>query len=88
MRHNTGLFSTIASAGVWDVFAVLYQHGPSWELVPPLLIAVAGLVGAVNSFRESEHRRHMERARQAVEQARLTKAGLTFDQLEGGGRLN
>jgi hypothetical protein len=65
MTHDapsqTGLFATNAAAAGWWVLDLLYRHGPSWELVPPILIGTASVIGAVKSWTDSaQQRRHRE----------------------------
>jgi hypothetical protein len=60
-RHDTttGLFATMNLAALWDLAATLSRHGPSWELVPPLVLAVAALIGAVRSYLDGAQARRI-----------------------------
>ena len=59
--HSTGLFATNAAAASWWAVDLLYRHGPDWQVLPPLLIAAASLVGAVRGFaNDRQSRRHKE----------------------------
>jgi hypothetical protein len=44
------LFAVINLAAVSDFVGALLRHGPSWELVPSLVLSLAALVGALRSF--------------------------------------
>jgi hypothetical protein len=67
---QTGLFATNALGSFWWVCDLLYRNGPSWSLLPPSLIGVASVVGAVRGFlNDRQARRHKEeehRARMAA----------------------
>ena len=60
-RHPTTLFATsAASAGAW-LLDSLYRYGPSWSLVPPILLALASVLGAVRSYQDgAQARRHAD----------------------------
>ncbi len=92
MHHetNAGLFGTMSIGSFISFFQGLYAYGPSWAVLPPLIVGLAGLVGAVNALREGEHRRDMERRRFDAERERAAAyatmrklGGLSFDQVEG-----
>lgn len=58
---TTRLFSVICVGEVWQLAAELLRHGPSWESVPPLLLALAALIGAVRNYLDgAQARRHAE----------------------------
>lgn len=59
--NQTGLFATNALASSWWVVDLLYRHGPSWQIMPPLLLGAASLLGAVKSYQnDRQARRHTE----------------------------
>lgn len=61
MSNQTGLFATNALASSWWVVDLFYRHGPGWEMVPPILIGTASLLGAIKSYQnDRQARRHRE----------------------------
>ncbi len=58
-RTTTGLFATMNVAALWDFMVELSRHGPSWELVPPLVLATAALIGAVRSYLDGAQARRI-----------------------------
>lgn len=61
----TRLFAASSVAAAWDVLDTLWRHGPSWQLVPPLLLGVATLIGAVKAYQDgAQARRHAEERHQ------------------------
>jgi len=54
MSHDipaqTSIFATNVAASAWWVGDLLYRHGPSWQLVPPILIGAASLIGAIRGY--------------------------------------
>lgn len=73
-----GIFGTSAGGAIWWVMDELHRHGPSWSLVPPILLALASLVGAAHTFAEGRHRRRLE----AEDRSRRWRLP-TYDQIEG-----
>ena len=73
--HNptTRIFAANAAGGVWWFGDQLLRNGPSWELVPPILLAVASLVGATRNYLDGRlQRRHAdEEFRMRIEWAKL-----------------
>ncbi len=68
---QTRLFATSAAGSGWWFVDALYRHGPSWQLVPPLLLAVASLIGALNGFLNGRQaRKHADELHRA-EMARI-----------------
>jgi hypothetical protein len=66
-HHQTSLFATSAAGCCWWLVDQLVQHGPSWQLIPPLLIGSASLLGAVRSTLDgAQARRHAEERHRAA----------------------
>lgn len=80
-HHQVGLFASSAGTAVLWTIDQLRQHGPSWSLVPPIFVALAGLVGAINGAVNDRHRRRVELAKLSAR----SKTGFSFDQLEARG---
>lgn len=69
------VLTLVASIG-WTVDH-LRQYAPSWSLVPPILIALTGLIGAINSYRSGmQERRHAEELHRLRLKTADTFAGL------------
>lgn len=65
-HQTTSLFATSAAGAGWWLLDQLYQHGPSWQLIPPLFIGAASLLGAVRSSLDgAQQRRHAEERHRA-----------------------
>jgi hypothetical protein len=65
--HQTNLFATSALGSFWWVADVLYRHGPTWSVVPPILIGTASLIGAIRGYQnERQSRRHAEERHRAA----------------------
>jgi len=65
--HQTGLFATSSVGALWWVADVLYRHGPTWSVVPPILIGVASLLGAIRGYQnDCQARRHAEERHRAA----------------------
>lgn len=82
-NHSHGqfsLFATSSGASVFWIFDQLWRNGPSWSLVPAIVVAVTGLVGALNAAANDRHKRRVERLQL---EARLNR--FSFDQLEAKG---
>jgi len=79
---NTHLFGWISFGSLWSALVQFRALGPSWSVVPPLLVGLAGFVGAVNAALNDRHRRACERADRELE--RQGRRAFSFDQLEGG----
>jgi hypothetical protein len=65
MHHNSlatfRIFAAICAGETWEFAAALLRHGPAWESVPSLLLAVAAMIGAVRSYLDgAQLRRHAE----------------------------
>jgi len=65
MHHNPAatfrIFAAIAAGEFWELTTALLRHGPSWESVPSLVLALAALIGAVRSYLDgAQVRRHAE----------------------------
>lgn len=59
--HSTQVHTATALGSVWWVLDALYRHGPSWQLVPPILIGFVGLIGASKGWlNDAQARRHAE----------------------------
>lgn len=64
--HQTGLFATSSLGSFWWVADVLYRHGPTWSVVPPILIGCASLIGAIRGYQnDRQARRHAEERHRA-----------------------
>jgi hypothetical protein len=88
--HQTRLFAGNAAGAGWWLFDALYRYGPSWQLVPPILIALASVMGAVRSYQdgaqarrhaEEKHQEEIEQYRQRLEQVRKR---MRYDPLQDG----
>lgn len=55
-----------------------YEHGPSWTLLAPILIACAQLVKEWRSLRNDLHRNQLETERQRAELAERERAARSF----------
>lgn len=65
-HHQTGLFATSSLGSFWWVVDVLCRNGPSWSIVPPILIGTASLIGAIRSYQNDlQARRHAEERHRA-----------------------
>jgi hypothetical protein len=69
MSHDipaqTSIFATNVAASAWWVGDLLYRHGPSWQLVPPILIGAASLVGAIRGYaNDRQARKHRDELHQ------------------------
>jgi hypothetical protein len=65
-QHQTGLFATSSLGSFWWVADVLYRHGPTWSVVPPVLIGTATLIGAIRGYlNDRQVRRHAEEKHRA-----------------------
>ncbi len=68
-HHTTVAVGSVGGSGWW-VIQQLIEHGPSWQVIPPMLFGVAAVFGAVRSYQDgSQKRRHAE----ADHQARLRR---------------
>lgn len=76
-RQLTGAAATAAGSGMWLFLESLTRYGPSWALVPPLLLAVASTLTAVSTLQKSRREdwmaRQEERRREELHRARLAK---------------
>lgn len=81
LQHVNGdqvLFGTTTGAGFWYFVRDVLAYGPSWSAVPPLLLALGGVIGAIRAWRterenwldRDQERRHKEELHQ-VELGRL-----------------
>lgn len=71
---QTTTFVGTATASAWWMVDALMRHGPGWQLVPPLLVGMASLVGATRGLlndvaanRRADERHRAELARLATE---------------------
>jgi hypothetical protein len=65
--NPTSLFATSAAGAVWWTVDVLYRLGPSWSVVPPILIGAASLIGAIGGYQnDRQKRRHAEERHRAA----------------------
>lgn len=78
MDSNGRLHFLTAITSIGWTIDHLRQYAPSWSLVPPLLIALTGLIGALNSYRTGmQDRRHKEELHRLQLKTKDTFAGLT-----------
>ena len=58
---QTSIFASNAAASAWWTGDLLYRHGPSWQLVPPILIGTASLLGALRGYaNDRQMRKHRD----------------------------
>lgn len=58
---HTGHFVASCVGSIWWAADQLARHGPRWELVPPTVLALASLLGALRSWSDGRQaRRHAE----------------------------
>jgi hypothetical protein len=51
MNHpQTTTFVGTATASAWWMVDALMRHGPGWQLMPPLLIGMASVIGATRGM--------------------------------------
>ena len=67
LHNQTNVFASSAAASLWWVGDLLYRHGPSWSVVPPLLLGVASVVGAVRGYQNDRETRAIRAANEAQE---------------------
>lgn len=74
-RYIVAAGTTGAGSGLWLTLEAIRQHGPSWPVVPPLLMGVSSLVMAVvamaKSRREELAGKAEERRREELHRARM-----------------
>lgn len=58
---HSGLFGSVSLVSLWQVFMELLKHGPSWEVIPPLLGSIIGLIGVINIALNDRERRRQDR---------------------------
>ena len=62
---TTRIFSVMFAGELWSFVTAVLRHGPSWETVPSLLLAIVALIGAVRSYLDgAQLRRHAEEEHQ------------------------
>jgi hypothetical protein len=71
--QQTGLFASSSLGSFWWVADVLYRHGPTWSVVPPILIGLATLVGAVRGYQNDRQVRKHAEERHRAEMAEVRK---------------
>lgn len=73
MNSHCRLFAANAAGSTWWVADAFWRYGPSWQLVPPIMLAIASLVGAVRTYQDgAQARRHAEE-RHRLEMAALQR---------------
>jgi|GEM_PF-5976595 len=72
-HSHSGLFGSISLVSLWQVITELLKHGPSWELIPPILGGLIGLIGVCNIALNDREKRRQARAKFDAE---LTRAAL------------
>ena len=69
--NQTNLFAANTLGSVWWMADILYRNGPSWAVLPPILIGATGLVGALRGYQnDRQSRRHKEEIHQSDMAAR------------------
>jgi hypothetical protein len=64
--QQVGLFAASALGAVSWTIGEIARHGPSWNLVPPILIGVASVLGAVRGLlNDAQARRHKDERHRA-----------------------
>lgn len=59
--HQTGIYGTVAFGSGWWIVDAVTRYGPSWQLVPPILLGVASLIASVSGWLDKRQaRRHAE----------------------------
>ena len=69
--HETGVPVVLATGAGWWIVNSLYQHGPSWELCPPILFGCAAVIGAAKSWKNDAQKRRHEDERHRLEMTLL-----------------
>lgn len=65
-HNHARFFAANVGGSLWWVADQLYRHGPRWELVPPLLLATASLIGSLKLWLDgSMARRHADEMHRA-----------------------
>lgn len=88
MQHHLAtcrIFAAIAAGELIQLATALLRHGPSWETVPPLLLALAALIGAMRNYLDGAQARRI-----ALDEHRM-KLGCCRKLFDGAGgieRLN
>lgn len=78
---NCRLFAAATGASVWQFINELAAHGPSWSLVPPIVLSVATVIGAVKNYLDgAQARRHADERHRAEMEALKRRA---FDPMGG-----
>lgn len=83
MDHtHTRLFAANAAGAGWWIIDSLCRYGPSWQLVPPLLLACASAIGAVKSYQDAAQARRHAEERHQIELAAMKRRA--YDPLSFG----
>jgi hypothetical protein len=88
MQHDTsgqlGIYATSAASSLWWLVDFLCRHGPSWEVMPPILVGAASLIGAIRTYlNDKQGRKHADerhRAEMATRKEAIGKKAPTNDQ--------
>ncbi|WP_422929024.1 hypothetical protein [Singulisphaera sp. PoT] len=70
VHHEAGVTVALSTGLGWWLVNTFYQHGPSWELCPPILFGTAAVIGAVKSWKNDEQKREIERQKLRHEEDR------------------
>lgn len=57
VSSTVGHFATITLAGLWMTLKQAFTHGPDWGTLPPLLLALSALIGAIRAAQNDAYRR-------------------------------
>jgi hypothetical protein len=73
--HNptSKLFAVHAGGALWWIVDQLSRHGPSWELVPPILFAVAAVIGAGRNWLDGAQARRLAEAEHTAKLTLLSR---------------
>lgn len=61
LDHNPTprLLAVHAGGALWWIVDQLLRHGPSWELIPPILFGTAAVIGAVKNWLDGAQARRI-----------------------------
>jgi hypothetical protein len=87
MEHNhsnqqLGMWATSTLTSIWLFLQELVNRGPSWNVVPPLVIACTGFLGALTNFLNERQRRKIEADKYERSLVIAPKATLALEGLE------
>jgi hypothetical protein len=88
MHHDAsgqfGIYATSTVGSLWWAIDFLYRHGPSWEVMPPILVGAASLIGAVRAYlNDKQGRKHADERHRAEMAAQKESSGKKSSTTEG-----